>query len=616
MPSFPLIDPKTLFDGLPGMKWMRPFSPLVTRLLKLHHINAYYKNICTELEKEQQGEHNFFIAGLRACGINYEISEEDLSRIPQSGPLVVVANHPFGGVDGIILGALLTRARPDVKLLVNELLARVEPMNPYIFPVNVFGGKEAARGNFTSMKQALKWLQSEGCIATFPAGTVSHFSFRNMAVADPKWTDHTSSLALKTGAQVLPICFMGRNSWIFQTAGYLHPLARTAMIARELVRMKGSTVKVHIGKPISAAKLEGFDNPAELTQFLRLKTDILKDRDPRKSAGGMRRFPLVLKKKEADMAPIVPPVDAKDLHLEIASLSPESLLVVHGDFEVRIAKARDIPKTLMEIGRLREVTFRAIGEGTGSAIDLDEFDAHYLHLFIWNKANSEVVGSYRMGLTDQIVSQKGKKGLYTHTLFKLKDELLDALSPAIELGRSFIRIEYQRKQATLSLLWKGIGSFVGKNPRYARLFGPVSITAEYSSISKDLMVQFLKETKFHPTLSKMVKARNPHRTNRLRALLRESITDPGITIDDVSALISEIEADHKGVPILLKHYLKLNGVLLSFNRDPKFSNVVDGLILVDLIQSDAGTLRKHIGENAWESLQNYHKENARISTPS
>jgi putative hemolysin len=608
MSSQPLIDLKSVVASEPGMRWLKPMAPLISRLLRFNHVNGYYETICSELEKGALGETNFFVAALRACGINYEISAEDLEKIPESGSLMVVANHPFGAADGLILGAILTQARPDVRLLVNRMLSKVEPINPYIFAVDVFGGTEAARRNFTSMKLALKWLQSEGCIATFPGGTVSHFTFNTMMVEDPKWSDHISSLAARSGAQVLPLWFEGRNSLMFQAAGFINPLCRTALIGRELVRLKGKTIKVRVGKPIAPGKLESFDSHSEITQFLRLKTYILRDREDVKvqDENAIKRFPLVFRKKVETLQPVVDPVDQATLTKEVEALGKDALLVTHGTFQVFLAKARAIPHTLREIGRLREVTFREIGEGTGLSIDLDEYDEHYLHLFIWNNETCEVVGSYRMGLTDEILNEKGKKGLYTTTLFKLKGELLDALNPAIELGRSFIRIEYQRKQATLSLLWKGIGAFVGRHPRYSRLFGPVSITAEYSSISKDLMVQFLKETKFHPTFSKLVRARNPHRTNRLRTLLHESVTDPAITIDDVSALISEIEADRKGVPILLKHYLKLNGVLLSFNRDPKFSNVVDGLILVDLEQSEPTVLRKHMGEAAWEHFRSWH----------
>lgn len=603
----PLIDLEKILSANRRFGFVKPLIPLIMRFLHFDQVNAAYESIYRNLKDESLGETNFFVAALRYLDVTYEVSEEDLDKIPKTGSLMAVANHPFGAIDGLILGAILSQARPDFRLLGNEMLKRIEPINPYILAVNVFGGKDAARSNIAAMKQARKWLDSDGCVATFPGGTVSHFTFKTMMVVDPPWSDHFVSLVQRSKAHVLPLYFPGRNSIGFQIAGLIHPLLRTMMIGRELSKIKGKTLSVRIGKPIAAKKLSDFDNRADKTQFLRLKTYILRDREIVGKTNKVRRFPRALNKKKIVHKPVIPEVEKEKLIHEIESLSPDALMLTHGTYQVYLAKAESIPDTLREIGRLREITFREIGEGTGKEIDLDEFDLHYQHLFIWNNETCEVVGSYRLGLTDEILAKYGKKGLYITTLFKLKDEFFNLLNPALELGRSFVRIEYQRKQATLSLLWKGIGTFIGRNPQYTILIGPVSITAEYSSISKDLMVQFLKDKKSHPVLSKLVKARNPHRSNRLRALLHESMKDTARTIDDVSALISEIEADQKGVPVLLKHYLRLNGVMLSFNRDPKFSDVVDGLILVDLEQSDPSILRKHIGESALENFNAYYE---------
>ncbi len=606
MPTQPLIDLEAVIADRPAWRWMRPLMRWLQRLFGIDLLNHDYATFLQQYEAGELGDTNFFVAVLRYLEINYEISESDLRKVPQTGPMMVVGNHPFGGVDGLVLGAVMTQARPDARLLANELLAHMEPIRPFMFGVNVFGGSEASRRNFKSMKQALRWLESGGCIATFPSGVVSHFTLRHMQVVDPAWNPHITSMAQRTGATVLPLYFPGRNSLKFQVAGLIHPMLRTLLLPRELQRLKGKTIHVRIGKAITPARLRAFEDLQEATQFLRVNSYVLRDRKMEPGQEKIRRFPLVKLRKAASPLPIVNAIDPEWMQSEIAALPGASLLLTHGEFDVRIARAREIPHTLREIGRLREVTFREIGEGTGQSIDLDEFDAHYLHLFIWNRQEREIVGAYRMGLTDEILSHYGKRGLYTTTLFKLKDEFLEELNPAIELGRSFVRIEYQRKQATLSILWRGIGTFIGRHPKYSRLFGPVSITAEYSSISKDLMVQFLRENRFHPTLSKMVRARKPHRSNRLRALFMESMHEPADSLDDISAMISEIEFDRKGVPVLLKHYLKLNGVMLSFNRDPKFSDVVDGLILVDMEQADPHIMRRYIGDEAWRQFSQYH----------
>lgn len=608
MSTQPLIDIQRFEQSSVRFKWIKPAFPWMKRFLCMDLINAEYAKFLEQYESGVLGDANFFAAGLRFLGVNYQVTQEDLNKIPKTGPLMVVSNHPFGCVDGLILGAILTQVRPDVRLLANELLGRVEPMRPYLFPVNVFGGNDAARKNMVSMRQAMKWLESEGCVATFPSGTVSHLSIKTAMVVDPKWSSHFCKLVSRTQSKVIPFYFEGRNSNLFQLSGLIHPMMRTVQLGREFTRMRNRSLTVRIGSSIKPEKIDSFATREEATQFLRLNTYILKDREvAEEEFAKLRKFPLALSKKKQAHQEIVPQVEQRTLIKEIESLDAEALLFVHGTFQIYVTSAQTIPNVLREIGRLREITFRAIGEGTGLSIDLDEFDQHYLHLFIWNNETCEIVGSYRIGLIDEILKTHGKKGLYLTTLFKLKDEFLDALNPALELGRSFIRIEYQKKQATLSLLWKGIGAFIGRNPQYARLIGGVSITAEYSSISKDLMVQFLQEKRSHPTLSKLVKARHPHRYHRLKKLLHESMRDSARTIEDVSALISEIESDRKGIPVLLKHYLRLNGVLLSFNRDPNFSDVVDGLILVDLEQADSHVLRKHIGVDAWTAF-NAHCE--------
>ena len=604
----PLIDLKAIVSANRRFRFLKPLIPLVNRILRIDQINATYSGYVQELEEGTITETNFFVGVLRHMKVTYEVSQEDLDKIPKTGPLMVVANHPYGGIDGLILGAVLSEVRPDVRLLANELLMKMDKIVPFMFGVNVFGGREAARRNIAAMKQARKWLESDGCVATFPGGTVSHFTFKTMMVVDPAWSDHLTNMAERTGAQVLPLYFPGRNSLWFQLTGLIHPIFRTMLIGRELMRVKGKTLSVRIGKPLPAKKLATFEKVEEKTQYLRLKSYILRDREMPDQPHKIVRFPRALSKRRVVHEPVIPEVEKELLIREIESLEPEALLFKQGPFQIYLVDAPSIPNTLEEIGRLREITFRAIGEGTGKSIDLDDFDSYYKHLFIWNNETCEVVGSYRLGLTDEILNDHGKKGLYITTLFKLKDEFFELLNPALELGRSFVRIEYQRKQATLALLWKGIGTFIGRHPRYTRLIGPVSITAEYSSISKDLMVQFLKERRSHPILSKLVKARKPHRLNKLRALLNESMKDAARTVDDVSALISEVEADQKGIPILLKHYLRLNGVMLSFNRDPKFSDVVDGLILVDLEQTDPAILRKHIGEEAWENFSAYYEK--------
>jgi putative hemolysin len=310
-------------------------------------------------------------------------------------------------------------------------------------------------------------------------------------------------------------------------------------------------------------------------------------------------------------AAIVAARPAAHVEREVAALPADQLLVDGDDEVVYIADAEQIPAALHEIGRLREITFRAVGEGTGRAVDLDEFDARYRHLFIWSRARREIDGAYRIGATDDCLARAGLGGLSTSTLFEFKPRLFDMMGPALEMGRSFIRPEQQRSYGGLMLLWKGIGRYVVREPRYATLFGPVSISADYQSASQQLIVAFLEQNRYVHEWSRWVRPRVPCRRGAARELRSglAALRD----LDDVSAFIAEIEADQKGVPILLKQYLRLGGRLLGFNVDPEFSSVLDVLIMVDLRRTEPKILARYMGREGAESFLRGHAGQARAS---
>jgi putative hemolysin len=292
---------------------------------------------------------------------------------------------------------------------------------------------------------------------------------------------------------------------------------------------------------------------------------------------------------------------------EIAALEGSSLLLEQGEFQVFLERSRQMPALMREIGRLREVTFRQNGEGTGKAIDLDTFDAHYLQLFVWNREKREIVGAYRLGAADDILSRYGKRGLYTHTVFAYRSAFLEQIGPALEMGRSFVRREYQKSYAPLLLLWKGIGRYVSQNPRYRVLFGPVSISNDYAPASRQLMLEFLKSYCHSPNLSKLVRPRSPLRLRpRATPIVRLTGGEREQDIDDLTALIADIEADGKGVPILLKQYLNLGGKVVGFNLDARFSNALDGLIVVDLTRTGTRLLERYMGKEGARRFESYH----------
>ena len=565
-------------------------KPPLERAFGLDTLNEVYRGV-----RQRVRQKHFFDATLDELRVQYTVSEADLARIPREGPLLVVANHPFGGLEGIILGSLLNSVRQDVKVLGNYLLHIIPEIRPHLISLNPFGGTHASRSNIGALREAIRLLQSGGALITFPAGEVSSLRLDQRRVTDPEWSPHTASLVKHSGCNVLPVFFEGRNSPFFQVMGMVHPRLRTALLAHELFRRRGNTIPLQIGHPISHRKLLKLGSEPEMTHYLRVKTYFLENRIPAQKKSGFLKFP---RKKSPPPVEIIPPIPKPELLAELASLPPEQLLLSEKDFDVFYARSTQIPRFLLEIGRLRETAFRAVNEGTGKAYDLDAFDRTYLHLFLWNRREEQLIGAYRLGQMDRLLQEYGVKGLYTHTLFKFKLGFLSQLGSALELGRSFIRPEYQRKYGCLALLWKGIGRYLTLHPHYHVLFGPVSISRDYHTVSKDLIVQFLKERNRFEDLAKLVKPRKPHRRKRINGVGKRDLRKTLHSIEDVSALIAEIEHDGKKVPILLRHYLKLNAQLLCFNVDRSFADVLDGLVVVDLKQTDPRIILRFLGKEA------------------
>src|SRR4051812_30200036 len=336
------------------------------KLLSVHVINELYTQ-----SQSGQGPDSYFASVLRVLDIKYDVSEEDLAKVPTNGPVIVVANHPFGAIDGIILGDILTRIRPDVRLLGNYLLQSVPEVRDWVIPVDPFGGAEASRANIAPLKSCVKWLNKGGVLATFPSGTVSHLQLRQGRIADPPWHPTIAALVRRCNATVVPIYFDGRNSLVFHLAGLVHQGLRTALLPSELLKRRETRLGVRIGRPIGAEKIARYPDDQTLTDYLRWKTYMLERRE---SPVRPRFVPRPASGVEATLEPIVDAVPPALLEAEVKRLPPETKLLEASDLQVFIAEARQIPAVLREIGRLREVTFRGVSEGTGTSCDLDKFD--------------------------------------------------------------------------------------------------------------------------------------------------------------------------------------------------------------------------------------------------
>ncbi len=542
-----------------------------------------------------------FLDRLQATiGVEVKVRDADRVKIPARGAAIVVANHPFGLLDGAVLLNLLLHVRQDVKILVNHVLASIPELRRWSIYVDTLDGD--SRGNMTGLRQALTWLRQGGMLAVFPAGEVSHWDLRQGQASDPKWTLSVGWLLRRTEATAVPVYFPGSNSAAFHALGLVHAKLRTLRLPEELLRQKGRKIEVRVGAPIETDALAGLRTEQDVTDYLRWRTYLLAER------GEQDRNPLLPLRTvlQGPVQKVAREVDSARLALEVNGLPESCRLVTHQNFRVYGARAEEIPSVLGEIGRLREITFRGTGEGTNRSSDLDRFDAYYDHLFVWDEEAQQVVGAYRMGHIPTILREHGIRGLYTSTLFHYSPAVFQRIGSAWELGRSFVRAEYQKQYAPLLLLWKGIAAKVAQRPDTPCLLGAVSISSRYSRRSRELLVRFLERGRGGDLQPGLLRPRRGFAVADGRAEETQFVTTCFRELDDFATLIEDLEEDGKSVPILLRHYCKLGGRFLGFNLDPGFNDALDGLVLLDLRQTDPATLTRYMGRNAYQAFRKYH----------
>lgn len=538
-----------------------------------------------------RGRDDFGTRVLEALEISLEVTAVDVERIPADGPLLVVANHPSGAVDGVLMLSLLRRVRGDVKLLGNDLLRLIPGLAPSLLPVDVFGRTGSIRRNASALRAARRWLDQGHCLVVFPAGEVAHALGSNGQTLDSPWRTSAAQLASWTGAAILPVHVSGGTSRLFRAAGRVHPLLRTLLLPTEMLSKRRSVIGVRVGRPLPASALTGLETPRHRTTVLRAAVDALGARALGPQPGCL-----------STRAPVAGRGPAALIEDNIQTLQPHVLLE-HERYQVFCSPAAALPALLPEIGRLREIAFRDAGEGTGLPRDLDRFDETYEHLFVWDRHGREVAGAYRLGATDVVAAGGRVEGLYTRTLFDYDARLLAQIGPAIELGRSFVPPAYQRDFSPLLLLWKGISRRVVRSRRYRRLFGVVSISDDYGTLSRLLLLKFLQTSRFNADLGRLVRAKHPPPPVCSDAL--DSLTVS--SLEEVSALIRHLESDGRDMPVLLRQYLKLSATLLGFTVDPAFGDVLDGLVLVDLARVEPAILSRYMGREDARTFLDLHR---------
>lgn len=543
-------------------------------LLRIDVVNNLYR------QKKNLKSTVFLEAILNELGVKYEISAKELRKLPGEGAYITISNHPLGGVDGMLLLRIILEKTPEYKILANFLLHKIEPLQPFIIPVNPFENLKKAGSNAAGIKDAIGHLKNNKPLGIFPAGEVSTHTV-NGGIEDKIWDEATIKFIKRAEVPVVPIYFHARNSRLFYFLSKINDTFRTAKLPSELLSQKKRIIRIRIGSPISVNEQKKYSTLKEYGEFLRMRTYLLG-----KSlciSNNLHGKSIVYEKPVEGNLPkeIAEPAHTDTIKSEIELLKTmNTSLFQSGQYEVFFCDANPIPGILHEIGRLREITFRKIGEGTNNAIDLDHYDRYYHHLILWDNNAQKIAGAYRIGLGKEIYSKYGIKGFYLSSTFDFDDKMHELMSDSLELGRAFIVEEYQRKTMPLLLLWRGVTNVAKKFPQHKYMIGSVSISNLLSEFSKSLIIEFLKQHYLDQSKNRLIHARQEYKIRKddmITDLVQNHLDND---LDMLDSIIAEVESGQWKVPVLIKKYIHQNARVLSFNVDPDFNNAIDVLMYI------------------------------------
>ena len=547
----------------------RPMLAWLRKLVREDDANDFLRT-CQGLEG-----FDFIDRVLDHFNFSYSVVGSELENIPSEGRVVIVANHPLGLLDGVALLQLVGRVRRDVKIVANDVLLAFRPLRPLVLPVvNIGAGSN--RANVEAIRGA---LDRDEAVIIFPSGEVSRAGPRG--IRDGRWREGFLRFAESAKAPVLPVHLGGRNSALFYGVSTLFRPLSTLMLLREPHLQHDVTLPVRIGRPVPWREIaaSGLTRAQNVERFAREVYELPRRRAPRIMSEG----------------PIAHPEDRVALRRELKGA--QLLGTTRDGKQIYLFDSKPDSCVMRELGRLREIAFRAVGEGTGRKRDIDEFDAYYKHVVLWDEGDLQIVGAYRVGDVGRIVVERGAEGLYTHTLFQFHDVLRGHFAQSLELGRSFVQPRYQGLRA-LEYLWYGIGAYLATRPDIRYLFGPVSLSAAYPEEARRLVVHFYR--RHFGTPEQLATARTPYTIAeddeaRLVQLL------PGRDYDaDFRLLKRRLGELGVAVPTLYKQYADLceeGGTrFLAFNVDPAFAQCVDGLVQVDLLRLKPGKRERYLGD--------------------
>ena len=542
------------------------------------------------------GDGGFFERLSRSMGLVLDWNVGDLARLPQSGPVLLTANRPYGWIEGGALLADLKGQRPDWRILEDRLLE----LDPDETRQSLGPGELSQR-----MERAHEHLAAGGALLVMVSPPLGHGRLEQAETQAEALG--LARLARESGASVVALALHGGKRRAFlRLLGLDKPGWRREFLRGALPRA-APHLTVQVGSPLSAKDLREHVTENEAAELLAMRRWLLARRGSPKKAQAPRPWPL--KPQGQPIASALPP---EILEEELSRLPPRACLAISGDLECWVANALQIPNLLREIGRVREETFRAVGEGSGRPLDLDRFDQHYSHLFLWSRSKRCLAGGYRFAPLDQVLSLHGADGLYSHSLLRYAPALLLSLDPALELGRSFVARDWQRSFAPLQLLWRGIGAWVAEHPRYRRLFGLVSMSADYLPLSRELTASFIKQHLYRGDLARLTRPKRPFKPAYTKNQHDERTWRLGVDLDSLSDWVKEIEPDGKGLPVLFRQYAKLGGVFFGFNVDPDFGGALDALVCVDLLGTEPRLLARHMGDEGAARFLGWHGKEAKV----
>ncbi len=569
--------------AFPAKGWLKILliimGPLIDRILGFHKLKKLFdKYKLADLEKKA-----FVKRGLEMLQVDYNINNTP-SSIPASGPLIVVSNHPYGGVEGVILADFLSTIRDDVKFMANSGLSQVREMKDFFIFTNPLVTNNYK--NISSIRGCQTHLENNGLLVLFPAGKVSYFRKDKNRITDGEWNRIAAKLSKKLNIPVVPIFFAGSNSKIFQTMGRVYYRFRLLMLTREMMKMKGKTVQLYLGNLLKPEQLKG--STREIINFLRMQTYLL---DPDYI------FKRTVEEVQKKLQVIITAVPFNLIKKELSSLPQKQHLLDFRNYSVYYGYYEQLQNTVREITRLREVTFREMEEGSGQERDTDRFDETYTQLFIVNNDKEEIIGAYRMGQIDLLLKNNNIKDIYLSKMFKFRGDFYSKMKSGVEMGRSFLIKTEQKSAYGFFLLWRGIGEFMVRNPKYRYLYGTVSLSNIYDPRSIAIMHRVLvgKKNQVEPVADIDI---------QIHPEVEEFLSKNNPGLKDLDQIIKSIESDGKGLPVLVRQYAKLGAMFVSIGSDIEFRNTPGMLLIVNTGEAPVKTIQRYLTEGT-ESYLNY-----------